>query len=206
MIAGHARRAGWRQALGRDLDRVAGRSPSSRPASERAAAPAPPGSGSNCGDLSFRILSRFHTTASAVKSRAVMELHALAQLEDPLASCRRPRPPHSVARPGLMSDGCVGPATGPSSPARRRSCSPEAVALEALVGLAGGQRNVGRCHADAQRALRGSRRGSHHDGAGQKGGAGEGEAIVQRLIGDLQRSRPPLQARSRPTLPAPWIG
>ena len=59
--------------------------------------------GSNCGDLSFRIFSRFQTTTSASKSDAVMKLHALAQLEDPALGASPSTADHSVARPGLMS-------------------------------------------------------------------------------------------------------
>ena len=61
--------------------------------------------GSNCGASFFRSLSRFQTTASAVKSRAVVEFHALAQLEDPLGLVGRRSTAQLVARPGTRSDG-----------------------------------------------------------------------------------------------------
>ena len=58
--------------------------------------------GSNCGDLSFRIFSRFHTTTSASKSEPSWNFTPWRSLKIQ----RLPSPStadHSVARPGLMS-------------------------------------------------------------------------------------------------------
>jgi hypothetical protein len=97
---------------------------------------------------------------------AVVELRAAADLEDPLRLVLR------VDRVALRETrdhrrGLVGRREVPLREAVEHRDAGEAVAFEARVGLAGGGRNIGRGHADAQHRLRGSGSGREQAGGEQ---------------------------------------
>ncbi len=95
-----------------------------------------------------------------VERRAVMELHTLAQLEDPALGIAFDRRPFGGEAGLDVGDG-VGLGEVPVHQSVVDRVAGEAKALETLVRLAGGEGNVGCCHADAQGALRkGRHRGS----------------------------------------------
>ena len=95
-----------------------------------------------------------------VEVRAVVEFHAGSQLEDPLGLVgRRNRPFGRDA--GDHHARLVGRREVPGGETLIHRVAGEAVALEALVGLADGLWNVGRRHADAHHGLR--RRGGQAD-------------------------------------------
>ena len=84
-----------------------------------------------------------------VEVGAVMELHALAQLEDPALAVALDRRPFG-GETRLDVGEHVGLGEVPVHQRVVDRVAREAETFEALVGLAGGLRDVGRCHADAQ--------------------------------------------------------
>ena len=125
-----------------------------------------------CGDLSFSSLSRFHTTASALKSLPSWNFTPSRRV-----NTQRVLSPSStfqqVARPGTSTRRLVGRRQVPVDQPVIDRVAHEAHAFAALVGLAGGERNVGGRHADPQGALGQRRAAAQRRQQAQRGQSGK---------------------------------
>ena len=91
-----------------------------------------------------------------VEVRAVMEFHAVAQMEDPDLGVLRSCSP-SLGKPGTQRRQAVGPGQIPQHQPLENRVTEEAHPLKTVVGQPGWRGNVGRRHGDASASSRPSR-------------------------------------------------